>query len=30
MSDKVEYFWLADNKLSSLRPLDMSDPTVTL
>jgi hypothetical protein len=30
MSDEVWYFWPGDDKLSRLRPSDMSDPSITL
>jgi hypothetical protein len=30
MSDEIGYFQPDDDKLSSLRPLDMSDPSVML
>jgi hypothetical protein len=30
MFNEVEYFWSDDNKLSSLRPLDKFNPSVTL
>jgi hypothetical protein len=30
MFNEVGYFWPDDDKLSSLRPSDMSDPSITL